>query len=112
MFTFTKSKIDALDKYTLSSEDGLSSFSVIPSLGCCLHELYLKLENQRISIIKNWSNKGNFSTNYLEKFIGSQLFPFPNRLENGQYYHKEALHKFPLNDPGLNISHIGKRAMH
>ena len=102
MFNFTKYKIDALDIYELSSSDGLSSFSVIPSLGCCLHELDLKLGNKRIGVIKNWGNKGDFKSNYLDNFIGSQLFPFPNRLENGQYYHNGKKHHFPLNDPGRN----------
>lgn len=100
MFEITYEEIAGYKKFSLGLKDKSVSFSTIPQLGCCLFGLKLQCRQSSLELIKNWIEESSFHGNYLSKFPGSQLFPFPNRLKEGKYANNGKNYSFPKNDFG------------
>lgn len=100
MFQLKKEIIANQEILTISHLNGISSFSTIKSLGAALFRLKLKDKNTSQDLLKYWDKKASFLTEYNQRYAGSQLFPFPNRLANGTYSIDRKSYQFPHNDFG------------
>ena len=69
------------------------SCKIFPNLGGSIQELII----DDINIIKGISFDDSGISDYLVKYQSAVLFPFPNRLEDGQYTFEGTLYRFPLN---------------
>lgn len=83
-----------------------SSFDCIPKLGSALFQLVLKKQDKAVRIFPEFSDPDSFNKIYRAKFPGALLFPFPNRIKNGEYSFQNKHYK--LN----NASYMGKHAIH
>lgn len=108
MYELIKEKIARQEVYTIKCLKGDSYFSVIASMGASLHALVL---NGR-KVIKSWNDGETLMAAQTEKYAGTQLFPFPNRLHKGQYEVNGETYHFPHNDfgkPNALHGHIGDK---
>lgn len=97
-----KHQIKPFGKYTkhcLSNPNG-TSLSLVPEYGACL----LDLSFNGSSVLDAYKTPEELDFNRWSKNI--VLYPFPNRLKNGQYQWKGKSYQFPIND-----SHTGN-ALH
>lgn len=83
-------------------EDPLSgnSFSIIPRFGACLTELILNKKDKAHSILDSYSTIEELD--HLERYKSFFLFPFPNRLQDGQYEFEGKSYAFPINEKATN----------
>lgn len=79
-------------RYALHHSEVGTSFSVVPEIGATLTDLIFKGRG----IIDGIDTPEALAKNTGGK--SSLLFPFPNRLENGQYEWEGKAYQFPIND--------------
>jgi len=91
MASLSKEHIGCQEIYILQSKTG-KIISLIPDLGCSLFNL--TINNQ--PIVKTWKSK-DLKADLTKRFPGTQLFPFPNRLKNGQFLVDNQTFRFPTN---------------
>lgn len=100
MFELKESIIQKYKALTLCQLNGKCALTIIPELGACLYDLTLSDNNQKHKVLENWNEHDNFTKTYEERYIGAQLFPFPNRLANGSYFLDGQQYQFAHNDFG------------
>lgn len=100
MFQLKKATIADQEIITIINPESGSTFSTIASLGSSLFKLRLSDKGVHKNIFKSWDDPKTFINDYRQRFPGSQLFPFPNRLANGSYNHNGNKYHFPHNDFG------------
>ena len=100
MFRLKKEILDNQEILTINHVNSNSAFSIIKSMGAALFKLRLKDKITSQDILKYWDNKTSFLTDYKNRFAGSQLFPFPNRLRGGSYSTAGNSYQFDQNDFG------------
>ncbi len=99
MLELHREKKGTLDVYTLKSFKQDCALSIVPSLGGALFQLVLTDQGQSREMLKPWPEQAP-KEYYQNAFAGSQLFPFPNRLKNGQSEISNTPVRFELNDFG------------
>jgi len=97
MFTLEKSQVDNINLLTLMDQDSKASLSLIPQLGAALHSLAFVCNGELNNILTPWDRP--LLSTYRSSYIGSQLFPFPNRLRQGLYSYQDNDYRFPINEP-------------
>lgn len=100
MFQLKKDSVADQEILTISHPNGESTFSTISSLGASLFKLKLTTDKVSRELFKYWEDPSRFISDYQQRFPGSQLFPFPNRLSKGSYTLDSQTYNFPLNDFG------------
>lgn len=75
--------------------------SVLPELGACLNKLVLQ-KNGTLFELTQCANSPDELAETKRVFRGSFLFPFPNRIKDGKYYHNQQYHQLPINFPDEN----------
>ena len=91
MYKHTIEPFGKYEKYTIENEQG-DSFSIVPAFGANL--LDLKFKN--ISVLDGYRTPEELIKNSWSKNI--ILFPFPNRLRDGQYTHEGVTYQFDINN--------------
>lgn len=91
MYKHTIEPYGKFEKHTIENEKG-DSFSIVPAFGANL--LDLKFNN--ISVLDGYQTPEELVKNSWSKNI--ILFPFPNRLRDGQYTHEGVTYKFDINN--------------
>ncbi len=74
------------------------SAKIYPKLGGSLQELIIN----GVKIIDGISHDIAGLEDYRSTYKSSILFPFPNRIEDGNYKYKNNSHQFPINEKPLN----------
>ena len=91
MYKHTKEPFGKFEKHSIENEQG-DSFSIVPSFGANL--LDLKFNN--ISVLDGYHTPEELVENSWSKNI--ILFPFPNRLRDGEYTHDGVAYQFDINN--------------
>jgi len=101
MFTTELQDFGSGKKITISHKSGIRA-EILPEYGAALNGLYIPTRNQKIeNIIDGYlSDDEPQKTGTLYK--GVFLFPFPNRLKDGQWKYKGKELQFPINEPSRN----------
>ncbi|WP_045856189.1 aldose epimerase family protein [Teredinibacter purpureus] len=85
----------------LRTRDGLAKLEVVPELGGLLNGLWLSAGDKAlVSVIAGIEDKAELAVN--AGFRGTVLYPFPNRLDAGQYHWLGKTQQFPVNETGFN----------
>ncbi len=92
MFQYHYESFGSLTQLYVSSADGSQSMSILPSVGACLRQLVL----DRVELLDGDQTDAEALANRWSK--GRLLFPFPNRLRDGQYEWNGQQYQFPVND--------------
>jgi len=100
MITLKEKKVGGEQLYTMASTDHSASFTVMASQGAALLALQLGHKSESHTILKSYGTLEQSINQYQQRFIGSQLFPFPNRLSQGKYRVANKGYEFPHNDFG------------
>ncbi len=98
MYNYQSEKFGDFLKYTFFNDETRNSFSIIPEHGACL--LDVNFNGQ--SIIDGPQTIEELFTN--EWYKSNFLFPFPNRLKNGQYNFDGKSFQFRINEKAKNNS--------
>lgn len=100
MFEIRKIAFGDWDAYRLSSLDGNQELCAVPGLGSCLRNLSLG----GWAILDACATPKDMAINRWAK--SALLYPFPNRLSQGQYEWEGQRYQFPINDvPANNALH-------
>jgi aldose 1-epimerase len=100
MFEIRKIAFGDWDAYRLSSLDGDQELCAVPGLGSCLRNLSLG----GWAILDACATPKDMAINRWAK--SALLYPFPNRLSQGQYEWEGQRYQFPINDvPANNALH-------
>ena len=91
MYKHTISPFGSFDKHTIQNENG-DSLSIVPGFGANL----IDLQFDNISVIEGYQTPEALVENNWGKSI--ILFPYPNRLRDGQYTHEGKTYQFDLNN--------------
>ncbi len=77
-------------------------FSIIPDYGACLNDLMIRGR----PILWSARSEEELTQRTIGAFSGAQLFPFPNRVKNAQYFYDGKKLILPVNDfPRANALH-------
>lgn len=93
MFTVDKTPFGPFEQYAFQSPDGLSKMRLVPGAGANLLELVLNGK----SVLDGYSQPDALQEGRGGK--SALLFPFPNRLDAGQYHFFGQQYTFPINNP-------------
>ncbi|GJM34587.1 MAG: aldose 1-epimerase [Saprospiraceae bacterium] len=91
MFKSNHSPFGKYEKITIGNGRG-SQFTVLPGFGGCLLEVQL----DGVQVLDGYKTPLEVDINRWYKNV--LLYPFPNRLKNGQYTWKGKTYQFPIND--------------
>ncbi|MBA7516709.1 putative protein YihR [subsurface metagenome] len=101
-FYITEEEFGAFSLYKLQDSHTGEYASVLPYLGGSINNLVLKQGNRLVDIIDGYTSSKDVEENLMTSFKGSNLFPFPNRIEGGKYLFNEQFMQLPLNFPHEN----------
>ena len=98
MFTHTSSSFGNFTQHRLQSNDGKTSLSCVPEYGGIL--LDLTLDGQ--SLLDAYQTPEELQANRWYK--NTLLYPFPNRLNHGEFHWAGKIYQFPINEPSTNTA--------
>jgi len=98
MYQLTKVPFGSFEKYKFHNDQTGNAFSVVPEHGACL----IDLELNHKSVIDGYDKVEDMVANDWGKNI--VLFPFPNRLRDGQYQFEGKTYQFPINEKETNTA--------
>ncbi|MBX9851478.1 MAG: aldose 1-epimerase [Cytophagaceae bacterium] len=100
MFNIEYSDFDEYKLVKLVNEKTGEYFSFLPNQGATINQLALKGKDGRIHELVDPSfDFERRLQERLEIFKGSKLFPFPNRINSGNYVFAEEVYQLPINYP-------------
>ena len=89
------------DVVTLADEQGNTLLEFVPGRGGLLNKLFLRDDKGRVlDVLFGIDNADELASNPTFKNI--PLFPFPNRLRDGEYDFEGQRYQFPLNEGSVN----------
>ena len=95
-----KNENSCLNQVLIKNDKLKFQSSIYPNLGASIQQLM----SNGIDIIDGISNNLEGLEVYKNKFNSSFLFPFPNRISNGEYSFKNKEYQLPCNEASLNNS--------
>jgi len=99
-----KAEIQAFDnsrKVVLSHSSGLKA-EILADYGAALNAFFIPTRNQTYLNIIDGYNSANEPNESGAHYKGVFLFPFPNRLKNGEWMHEGKKLQFPINEGARN----------
>ncbi len=96
MYIHTEEQFGDFTKHVFFNKETGNGFSVVPEVGGTILEIWFG-EEQIVDACETPEELGNNAA-----YKSSLLFPFPNRLCDGEYDHNSKEYKFPINDVGTN----------
>jgi len=73
-------------------------FEFLPGYGAGLNAIHIQSEHGFTNIIEGYSNLEDIEKNEKIRYLGSFLFPFPNRLKTGKYHFEGRNLQLPINE--------------
>lgn len=101
-FYITGEDFGSYSKYKLHDDKTREYVSIIPNLGGSINNLALRLDGKLVDVIDGYNSEADIKRNLLFSFKGSNLYPFPNRIEGGNYSFKENVFQLNCNFPQEN----------
>lgn len=92
MYQITSSPFGKYTMYRLFNPDSKNEFTLVPERGACVIDIQFGGDK----ILDGCSTPEEVDFNDWGK--SALLFPFPNRLENGQFIWQDKVYQFPIND--------------
>jgi aldose 1-epimerase len=89
-------------QYHLKNDTTAEYAMIIPSFGGTLNQVALTKNGKVYELLDSSGTYEELITEGRNKFKGSKLFPFPNRIANGQYSFENKVYNFPVNFPHEN----------
>jgi aldose 1-epimerase len=102
MFHIEEKKFGDYIQYHLKNDTTAEYALVIPSFGGLLNQVALAKNAKVYELLDASDTYEELLTEGRSKFKGSKLFPFPNRIVNGQYSFENKVYSFPVNFPHEN----------
>lgn len=96
MYQLATSSFGKFEQLRFYNKQNGNAFTIVPNHGACLLDLTFNHQ----SIIDGYDKVEDMCNNDWGKNI--VLFPFPNRLKDGQYTFEGKSYQFPINDNGTN----------
>lgn len=97
-FTIVKETRHGFETYLLRNEVKDWQVEIIPSLGARVNRFKIPISGKKHAIIKGFQSLSDIENTSISGFYGAHLFPFPNRIKNGNYTYKGKKHQFPINE--------------
>lgn len=101
-FYITGEDFGSYSLYKLHDDKTREYVSIIPDLGGSINSLALRLDGRLVDIIDGYNSEADIKKNLESSFKGSNLYPFPNRIEGGKFKFKEQLYQLECNFPQEN----------
>ncbi len=101
-FFITKEELGSYSLYKLQDSKTGEYVSILPSLGGSINNLVLQLNGKLIDVVDGFHSEEDVIKNQLTSFKGSNLYPFPNRIEGGTYNFKNQTFQLTCNFPQEN----------
>jgi len=102
MFEIIEEPFGKFKQYVLKNTSTGEFVAVIPEFGATINQLVLQKNNSLHELIDGCSTYEELITEGKDKFKGSVLFPFPNRIKDGTYTFNEKNYQLPINFPNEN----------
>lgn len=96
-FELLTKNVGSYELLELQSSNNNSSFAIIPKLGANLNSLRLGGQN----LLWSAKNLKEIVDRNINSYAGAQLFPFVNRIKDGQYDFNNKSYRFYKNEAGL-----------
>ncbi len=96
-FYITGEDFGSYSLYKLHDDKTREYVSIIPTLGGSINNLALRLNGRLVDVIDGYNSEDDIKKNLQTSFKGSNLFPFPNRIEGGKYKFKEQNYQLECN---------------
>jgi aldose 1-epimerase len=100
MFSIRHEKFGNLTQIVLKNENSHEWFSFIPDFSASINGLGLKKNGRIHELVNGCATYDDMMGLGREKFKGSKLFPFPNRIKDGKYSFEGIDYQLPINYPG------------
>ncbi len=91
----SKDELAFFEIITVQQENSNAYFNVIPEYGANVNELVLVKNNQPVSILEGDDDHETLIEN--KYYRGAKLFPFANRVLDGQYTFRDVKYELPIN---------------
>jgi aldose 1-epimerase len=101
-FYITGEDFGSYSLYKLHDDKTREYVSIIPALGGSINNLALRLNGKLVDVIDGYNSEADIKKNLKTSFKGSNLYPFPNRIEGGKYNFKEQNYQLECNFPQEN----------
>src|SRR4051812_21522306 len=99
MFIIEAQPFGQLTLYTLRNEDTGEYVSIVPGYGGIIHRLGLMADSGAlVELIDGYENSEQLMAEGSRSYKGSLLFPFPNRVKDGNYSFGGETYQLPLNE--------------
>ena len=103
-FEISKQDFFNTSLYRIQNTQNGEFFDVIPDCGGIINNITFNFNGEHLSVIDGYSSVKQWEETVMSSFKGSKLFPYPNRLKNGQYNYNKKDFKFDINLPSENQS--------
>jgi aldose 1-epimerase len=101
-FVITKEKFGTYSLYRLQDNKTGEYVTILPEFGGSVNSLVLKQNEELLNIIDGYHSVEDITKNLITSFKGSNLYPFPNRIEGGKYAFKGHTYHLICNFPQEN----------
>jgi len=97
MFKIKEEPFGKFKRIVLQNSNTKEQLGVIPEFGANINELILSKNSKQFSILLGANTDEELCNDKV--YRSAQLFPFPNRIKDGEYKHKGEIHKLAKNEP-------------
>ncbi len=102
MFKIEETIFGKITQYHLRNNDTGEYVSVLPSYGGTLNQVGLVKNGIVHELLDGCTTYEELISEGRNKFKGSKLFPFPNRVKDGRYSFEDKVYNLPINFPHEN----------
>ncbi len=97
MFKVEEKPFGKYKMYYLKNTANGEFVSVVPAFGAVLNQVALSKDEKVYELLDGSTSYEELITEGRNKFKGSKLFPFPNRILDGQYSFENNIYNIPIN---------------
>jgi aldose 1-epimerase len=101
-FQVIEEKFGAYSSFKLTDSETGEYASILPYLGGTINGISLKHKNSIVNITDGYLTPEEAEKTLFSSFKGSNLFPFPNRIDGGKYNHLDKSYELPITFPNEN----------
>ncbi|MCG8697501.1 MAG: hypothetical protein MI922_05565 [Bacteroidales bacterium] len=98
-YTISKESFGTFQKVLLKNTETGEYVGIIPNTGGAVNELSILQNGDLKPVLDSYSSDVDFKENLYSSFKGSNLFPFPNRINEGKYEFEGTNQQLNINSP-------------